>query len=127
MAFPKNYICVVLVDVPYVNSCTKRQPKIFLPITYDEVNVRDEYPKRPLLYLRIKSLPPVFHSVLKSSSNMENYNSFWILLNTSPKLLSWLISYNRSSEPCHRPIKSVAHYLLSKCLTAEEIKLQLYL
>jgi hypothetical protein len=139
MTFPYNHVCVILVDVPSVNPFTKRQPKIFLPITYDEVNhglalvsnKNQAYfvskPKRPLMYLRIKTLPPVFHRVLKSSVSLENFDSFWVLLNTNTKLLAWLETYNRSSEPGHKPKQSVAHYLLSQCLSAEEIKRQLYL
>jgi hypothetical protein len=139
MTVPFNHVCVILVDVPSVNPCTKRQPKIFLPITYDEVNhgyalvsTKNEAhfvpkPKRPLMYLRIKTLPPVFHRVLKSSLSLENFHSFWVILNTNPNLLAWLKTYNQSSEPGHKPKQSVAHYLLSQCFSAEEIKRQLYL
>jgi hypothetical protein len=136
MAFPYNHICVVLVDIPS-NPITKKQPKIFLPIKYDEVkwgipivSKNNEVwfvsqPRRPILYLRVKMLPPVFHGILKSSLALENFDSFWFLLNTNMKLLSWFDKYNQSVQG--DPKESVAHYLLSKCLSAEDIKRQLYL
>jgi hypothetical protein len=127
MATPSNNIAVVLVDSSRVNIYSRKQPIIYLPLTYEEIGVFSNDPKK-LLYLRFNSLPWTFRIVFSRFRNFEDYFTFWSLLN-SERSYKWLKKYNEGMilNNGFNEILSPAHYLLSQCLSQEEIKLQLHM
>jgi len=127
MASPYNNIAVILVDSSRVNIYSKKQSIIYLPLTYEEVGVFNNEPKK-LLYLRFNSLPRTFRSLFNRFRNFEDYFTFWSLLN-SERSYKWLRKYNEGEilNNGFKEILSPAHYLLSQCLSQEEIKLQLHM
>jgi hypothetical protein len=127
MAAPVNNVAVVLVDFSPVHLYSKKQPIIYLPLTYNDINV-STFEKPPLLYLRYYDLPWTFRVLFKRIKNLDNYYQFWSLLN-GEQIQKWLEKYNMNSllDGKFNKIPSPAHFLLSQCLSRDEIKLQLHI
>lgn len=127
MAVPVNNIAVVLVDHPFTNIFSKKQPIIYLPLTFEELNI-SSYESNKLLYLRYNNLPWVFRLMFKHMKNIDNYYNLWSTLN-SDRVCNWLKKHNLNalSDGNFNKITSPAHYLLSQCLSLEEMKLQLHM
>jgi hypothetical protein len=127
MATPSNNVAVVLVDYASVNVYSKKQPIVYLPLTYEDIGVFHNDAKE-LLYLRFNRLPWNFRTIFSRFRNFENYYTFWSLLN-SERSIKWLQTYNRNSilNGNFDKIESPAHFLLSQCLSLDEMKLQLHM
>jgi hypothetical protein len=127
MASPTNNIAVVIVDISPVNSFSKKQPIIYLPLTYHDINVPPNK-SNSLLYLRYNDLPWIFRALFKRVKNLDNYYSFWSLLNAD-RIYTWLEKYNMNAlaNGNLNKISSPAHFLLSRCLSLDELKLQLHI